>query len=317
MNSRSLGDEADAGPDDVDSYMVLGPPLPGNTWSRCLDFLLGVGRMRTISDDLRTPHPVWLAWSGGKDSAFALHVLRGPASTATSPAWPVVALLTTVTEGYERVTMHGVRRDLLRAQVEAIGLRLVEVAIPPRCSDELYGERMATALAVARQEGVRGVAFGDIFLEDVRAYREAQLARVGMEAVFPLWGLDPEVVARRFIEAGFRAWAVCVDTQQLDISFCGRAYDEAFLRDLPSRVDPCGERGEFHTFVYDGPVFQRPVACRRGEVVLRDGRFAFYDLLPGRSILDAGDRFLPQRRRENEDRTRGPDQRSRSQGRSR
>lgn len=225
---------------------------------------------------------LWLAWSGGKDSALALWALRG-GDVGRGPGRPAppAALLTTVTEDYGRVSMHGVRRDLVRAQAKALGLPLVEVAIPAGCSDAEYEARMGRALRAGADRGLEAVAFGDLFLADIRAFRERQLAALGLRAEFPLWGLDTAALARRFVALGFRAWVVCVDTQQLDASFAGCAYDEAFLADLPPGVDPCGERGEFHSFVWDGPVFARPVPCRPGQVVLRDGRFAFCELEDG------------------------------------
>ncbi|HLY85287.1 MAG TPA: hypothetical protein VKO84_02065 [Gaiellaceae bacterium] len=213
-----------------------------------------------------------LSWSGGKDSALALQALREEAGT------PPVALLTTLTEEYERVSMHGVRRSLLRRQAEATGLPLVEVEIPPDCSNEVYEARLAGTLASAQLRGVEEVAFGDLFLQDIRAYRESQLAAVGKRACFPLWGRDTGELARSFLAAGFRAIVVCVDPAALDSSFAGRDYDEALLHDLPREVDACGEKGEFHTFAHDGPVFTGPIGCRRGEVVERDG-FVFCDLL--------------------------------------
>lgn len=224
---------------------------------------------------------LWLSWSGGKDSALALYALQGGGLVAGPPPGRVAALLVTVGEPYGRVSMHGVRVELVREQARSAGLPLVEVALPVPCTDAEYEARLAAALARARTEGVRAVAFGDLFLADIRAYRERQLARAGLDAAFPLWGLDTGWLARRFLALGFKAWVVCVDTQRLDRSFAGRAYDEAFLADLPAGVDPCGERGEFHTFVYDGPVFRWPIPCRPGEVVLRDGRFAYAELLPG------------------------------------
>lgn len=213
-----------------------------------------------------SPRPA-LAWSSGKDSAMALHVMGGAS-----------LLLTTVTEGHERVSMHGVRRTLLRAQAEALGLPLFEVPIPPRCTNPVYEARMAQACERLKALGVRAVAFGDLFLADVRAYRERQMARAGMEALFPLWGRSSHDMAREFLRAGFKAVVVCVDLARLDASWAGREFDEAFLQNLPAGVDPCGENGEFHTFVYDGPLFARPVGFRRGDVVVRDG-FAFVDLL--------------------------------------
>ena len=216
-----------------------------------------------------------LSWSGGKDSALALWVLRE--ESGTSP----VALLTTVTEEYERVSIHGVRRALLRRQAEAVGLPLVEVEIPPECSNEVYETRLGGAFASAELRGAEEVAFGDLFLEDIRAYRESRLAAAGKRGCFPLWGRDTGELAACFLNAGFRAIVVCVDPRVLDPSFAGREYDEELLRNFPVEVDPCGENGEFHTFVYDGPVFAEPICCRHGEVVERDG-FIFSDLLEAR-----------------------------------
>jgi uncharacterized protein (TIGR00290 family) len=219
------------------------------------------------------PGPVALSWSSGKDSAFSLWALRG--EHAVEPR----ALITTVTEAYERVSMHGVRRALLERQAAAVGLPLVEVSIPPACPDELYQARMEEALASSELRGIEVVAFGDLFLEDVRRYREAQLAAAGKLAVFPLWGRDTRELGGSFIAAGFEAILVCVDPRQLDPMFAGRRYDHALLADLPADVDPCGENGEFHTFVLAGPVFEEPLDCRVGRVVVRDG-FAFCDLDP-------------------------------------
>jgi len=214
-----------------------------------------------------------LAWSGGKDSALALWQLR---QAGVTPA----ALMTTVTEDYERISMHGVRRSLLRQQAAATGLPLVEVEIPAGCTNDVYERRMTAAFASAELAPVGEVAFGDLFLEDIRAYREERLAAAGRRARFPLWGSDTAALARRFLAAGFRAILVCVDPRALDPSFAGRDYDDALLAGLPAAVDPCGENGEFHTFVTAGPVFAAPIACRRGEVVERDG-FVFADLVEG------------------------------------
>lgn len=214
-----------------------------------------------------------LAWSGGKDSALALQ------AALFDPGRPI-KLFTTITGDYGRVTMHGVRAGLLRAQAEALGLALEIVEIPKDCSAADYEAIMAKALMEHRSRGCQGVIFGDIFLADVRRYREANLAQAGMPALFPLWGRDTGVLARRFIARGFQAVVTCADGKVLDRSFAGRAYDADFLRDLPAGADPCGENGEFHTFVWDGPVFNRPVAFRRGEVVLREERFHYCDLLP-------------------------------------
>jgi uncharacterized protein (TIGR00290 family) len=211
-----------------------------------------------------------LAWSGGKDSALALWTLR---QEGVAPA----VLIVTVTEEHERVSMHGVRSSLLRAQAAATGVPLVEVGIPARCTNDVYERRMSEAFASPELSPVEEVVFGDLFLEDIRAYRESRLAAAGRRARFPLWGSDTAVLARRFLAAGFRAIVVCVDQRALDGSFAGRDYDERLLADLPAGVDPCGENGEFHTFVTAGPILAAPVGCRRGEIVERDG-FVFADL---------------------------------------
>jgi uncharacterized protein (TIGR00290 family) len=216
---------------------------------------------------------VALSWSGGKDSALALQALTEERRTPT-------ALLATVTEEYDRVSMHGVRRSLLQRQAAAAGLPLVEVEIPAGCTNDLYERRLGAALASTELSAVDEVAFGDLFLEDVRAYRESRLATAGKRARFPLWGRDTAILARRFLAAGFRAILVCVDPRKLDPAFAGRDYDERLLADLPAGVDPCGENGEFHTFVTAGPVLDRSIECRRGEVVERQG-FLFCDLLEG------------------------------------
>ncbi len=191
----------------------------------------------------------------------------------------ITALLTTITEEYDRISMHGVRRALLERQAESLGLPLHAVLIPPQCINAIYEERMKEALALHFARGVRRVAFGDIFLEDLRVYREKNLAQVGMQALFPIWKRDTRELAREFVRLGFRAITVCVDPRVLDASFAGRELDKSFFADLPPAVDACGENGEFHTFVFDGPIFQTPIPCRVGEKVLRDG-FCFCDLLP-------------------------------------
>jgi uncharacterized protein (TIGR00290 family) len=190
-----------------------------------------------------------------------------------------VALLTTVTEAFGRVSMHGVRVELVRAQASAAGVPLVEVGIPATCSNAVYEERMASALSSSPLDEVRTMAFADLFLADIRAYREEKLAGADWSAVFPLWGRDTRALAREFIEVGFEAVLVCVDPSQLDASFVGRAFDDSLLADLPDSVDPCGENGEFHTFVHAGPTFDRAIPIELGETVMRDG-FAFQDLLP-------------------------------------
>jgi uncharacterized protein (TIGR00290 family) len=213
------------------------------------------------------------SWSGGKDSALALWTLR-----TEQGVWPS-ALITTVTDTYERISMHGVRRELLRRQADALDIELVEVRIPPACVNEVYEARMAQAFDSLPLSTVETVAFGDLFLEDIRAYRESRLSAAGKRALFPLWKRDTATLAREFIAAGFRAILVCVDPRKLDRSFAGREFDEQLLRDLPADVDPCGENGEFHTFVHAGPIFTEPIACDIGEVVERDS-FVFCDLTP-------------------------------------
>lgn len=188
-------------------------------------------------------------------------------------------LLTTVTETYERVSMHGLRVSLLRAQAASMGLPLCEVRIPPECPNEVYAERMGRAVQSLMQNGVDTFAFGDLFLQDVRSYREAQFESVHAKAEFPLWGQNSARLARQFLNAGFAARICCLDTEKLSPAWCGMAYDDAFLAALPAGVDPCGENGEFHTFVTNGPIFRSPIAFEPGEVVRR-GRFAFADFLP-------------------------------------
>ena len=202
---------------------------------------------------------VVLSWSGGKDSALALDALL------QDPDVQVVGLLTSITTDYDRISVHGVRRAMLEAQVERLGLPLFEISLDPSCTNRALPQ-------------VRYIAFGDLFLEDVRAYRERLLASSGFEPLFPIWGLDTTALARRFIADGFSARLVCVDTTQLDAGFAGRLFDEELLADLPSTTDPCGERGEFHTFVSNGPQFSAPIPYRVGEMVLREERFMFCDL---------------------------------------
>ena len=216
---------------------------------------------------------ILLAWSGGKDSALALHEFGAAGDRE------IVALLTTITEGYDRVSMHGVREALLDRQADSVGLPLTKVRIPKDSSLAEYEARMGEALAHHKRLGVSSVAFGDVFLEDLRKDRESKLARMALKALFPIWKRDTAELARRFVELGFKAVITCVDTHMLDGAFAGRAFDERFLADLPEGVDPCGENGEFHSFVHDGPIFARPVAHEVGETVLQDGRFCFCDLL--------------------------------------
>lgn len=216
---------------------------------------------------------VALSWSGGKDSAMALLALT------EDPRYEVVTLLTTVTAGHERISMHGVRVELLREQANATGLPLHEVRIPQTCSNDDYERAMGAACRQLLATDVKIVAFGDLYLEDVRAYREEQLTSAGMRGVFPLWGTPTDRFMREVLERGFQAHVVCLDPARLPESAAGRVVDETFLTDLPPGVDPAGENGEFHTFVVDGPVLSRPIAVRCGERVLRDG-FCYQDLLP-------------------------------------
>ena len=213
-----------------------------------------------------------LSWSSGKDAAWALHALRA------SDEVDVVGLLTTTNEAFGRVAMHGLREGLLEAQAEAAGLPLWKVPLPWPCSNEAYEARMAEACARAVAQGIGAMAFGDLFLEDVRDYRLQKLAGSGLTPLFPIWNADTASLARDMVAAGLKATLVCVDPRLLEASFAGRNFDAALLAALPPGVDPCGERGEFHTFAWDGPMFRHPVPIRRGEVVERDG-FVYADLV--------------------------------------
>jgi uncharacterized protein (TIGR00290 family) len=213
---------------------------------------------------------VLLSWSSGKDSAWALHCLR------CQPDIELVGLLTTLNSEFQRVAMHGTRRSVLEAQASAAQLPLWIVPLPWPCSNEIYEQRMAEVCERAVSEHVEAFAFGDLFLPDVRAYREKQLEPTGLEPLFPLWQLPTATLAHDKIAGGLRSRVACVDTKQLPGSFAGREFNAAFLRDLPPQVDPCGERGEFHTCVYDGPMFAAPLQLQAGEVVDRDG-FMFAD----------------------------------------
>jgi uncharacterized protein (TIGR00290 family) len=218
-----------------------------------------------------------LAWSGGKDSTLALHEIR------RDPAFEVTCLLTTIIRDYDRISMHGVRVSLLEQQASALGYPLAPVFISKNASDAEYEAAMKEALEALKQKGVTGVAFGDIFLEDLRKYREQNLARIGMKAIFPLWKRNTSEMARAFIGLGFRAVITCVDSQVLDKSFAGRAFDEKLLSELPPGIDPCGENGEFHSFVFAGPIFRQQLNIIMGETLFRDNRFYFCDFLPSNS----------------------------------
>ncbi len=223
------------------------------------------------ASDVRLPKAV-VSWSSGKDSAYALHETRRAGDVE------IVGLLTTVSEAFDRVSMHGVRRSVLQAQAEAVGLPLRTVAIPYPCPNEVYERRMGAAVAALHAEGVETVVFGDLYLEEVRRYREERLDGTGLTPRFPLWGRPTADLAREMIDAGLRATLVAVDPRTLPREFVGRTFDRSLIEALPAGVDPCGERGEFHTCVTDGPFFRRPLEVRTGRVVDRDG-FVFQDLL--------------------------------------
>ena len=226
---------------------------------------------------------VILSWSGGKDSSLALANLR------SDPRYEVVALVTSITRGYERVSIHGVRRELLEMQAAAIGLPLIEISLDPACSNAVYEAAFLAALAEASTQfpSARHLAFGDLFLTDVRAYREQLLAESDYVPSFPIWGRDTRELAREFVDSGYGARLVCVDTTQLSGDFAGRAFDAEFLAELPPSIDPCGERGEFHTFVWRAPFFKAEIPITLGDVVLREDRFAFCDLLANASLEGA------------------------------
>ena len=230
----------------------------------------------TISADSSKParEPVVLSWSGGKDSTMAAYQLLA------SQKHEIAALLTTVTEGYDRISMHGVRRQLLEQQAESLGIPLRQIVIPKDCTNEIYEARMRLAFSRIKSEGITKIAFGDLFLQDVKQYRDERLAQAGMTGLYPIWMRDTEELVRTFIGLGFRALIACVDTQAIDASFAGREIDLELLRDLPESADPCGEYGEYHSFVYAGPIFKQPIACRAGARVMRDERFNYCDIVP-------------------------------------
>ena len=216
---------------------------------------------------------ILLCWSGGKDSAISLYEM------VKGGRYEIVSLLTTITEDYDRVSMHGVPRILVEQQAKSLGLPLQEVFISKACSNEEYESKMTETLIRFKQGGVSLVAFGDIFLEEVRQYREDNLSQLGMKGLFPIWGMNTDQLTRSFIALGFQAVITCVDTRVLDKRFVGRMIDESLLVQLPANVDPGGENGEFHSFVFDGPIFKERIAYTLGESVLR-GSFSFCDLLP-------------------------------------
>ncbi len=215
----------------------------------------------------------WLSWSSGKDSAWALLELQ------RDPSIELCGLLTTVNETHGRVAMHAVRQALLETQAERAGLPLIQVNIPSPCTNEQYQDAMAAAMQRAKDDRIQAVAFGDLFLEDIREYREKNLAPTGIEPLFPLWQRNTRDLAQTMVEGGLKATLTCVDPKQCPTEFVGRSYDTALLRELPESVDPCGENGEFHTFVHAGPMFRAPIEIQVGERVERDG-FQFADILP-------------------------------------
>lgn len=241
------------------------------------------GTISIFQGSKRTPFPCYnarmvpqktiVSWSSGKDSAWALHQAR------RDPGLEIVGLLTTVTRDFNRVSMHGVREELLEAQARSLRLPLIKVPIPYPCPNEAYEAAMSSALDQARKEGVTRMVFGDLYLADIRGYREKKLEGTGFQGVWPLWLQDTRALSRRMVEGGLKATVACLDPKCLSKSFAGRLYDSQLLQDLPEEVDPCAENGEFHTFAWDGPMFSEPVAFRVGETVERDG-FVFTDLLP-------------------------------------
>jgi uncharacterized protein (TIGR00290 family) len=219
------------------------------------------------------PRPkAWMSWSTGKDSAWALHVARQQGEVE------IVAILTTLNAKFRRVAMHGVREELLDAQAEALDLPLFKVPLPWPCSNQAYEDAMAEAMHRARDEGIDCIVFGDLFLEDIRKYREEKLAPTGIKPLFPLWGLDTTRLAHEMVAEGLGAHLTCIDLKKLPHEFAGRSFDSKLLGELPEGVDPCGENGEFHTFAFAGPIFRKTIPVRKGEALVRDG-FVYADLL--------------------------------------
>jgi len=217
--------------------------------------------------------PLVVSWSGGKDSTLALNEIL------SSSNYEVHSLITTVTEGYDRISIHGVRNELLQQQVQSIGLPLHKVSIPKDSTNEQYESAFKKVLLKFKNKGINEIVFGDIFLEDVKKYRDDLLVTLDMKGIYPIWKKDSKVLARKFIELGFKAVTTCIDSQQIDKKFAGREYDSEFLNNLPNSADPCGENGEFHTFVYDGPLFDKKINFTKGEIVFRDDRFYYCDLI--------------------------------------
>jgi uncharacterized protein (TIGR00290 family) len=232
--------------------------------------------------------PVVMSWSGGKDSAIALHELLQTGD------YNVVSLMTTVSEEYRRISHHGVREALLEEQARVIGIPLEKVYLPGDsggCANDVYEAIMSGLMSIYKAKGVETVGFGDLFLEDLRAWREANLAKAGMRGIFPIWKRDTTKVAHEVIQLGYKAYLSCVEPR-VGSRFVGRLYDEEFLQALPSEIDPCGENGEFHSFVFDGPIFKRPVSVRVGEIVTRDGRY-YADLLPEEPLEKCTAELIP------------------------
>ncbi|HEY5103311.1 MAG TPA: hypothetical protein VII70_11060 [Steroidobacteraceae bacterium] len=217
---------------------------------------------------------VVLSWSGGKDSAMAAYHLLA------AQKFEIAALLTTVTEDFDRISMHGVRRELLQRQTQSLGIPLQTLLIPKECSNEIYETRLRETLIGFKAQGISRIAFGDLFLADVKHYRDRLLAQVGMSGLYPIWLRDTDELVRTFIGLGFKAILSCVDTQAISASFAGREIDLQLLHDLPPGADPCGENGEYHSFVYAGPIFKEPISCKAGECIMRTARFNYCDILP-------------------------------------
>jgi uncharacterized protein (TIGR00290 family) len=226
-----------------------------------------------VSGAVINKEPVVLSWSGGKDSAMvAYHLLA-------SQKYEIAALLTTVTEDFDRISMHGVRRELLERQAESLAIPLHKVMIPKDCSNEIYEGRMNEAFSHFKARGITKIAFGDLFLADIRQYRDERLAQAGMTGLYPIWLRDTDELVRTFIGLGFRAKLACVDTHAIDASFAGRELDASLLEDLPRSADPCGEHGEYHSFVYAGPIFKKTIDCKTGATTMRSSRFNYCDIL--------------------------------------
>lgn len=217
---------------------------------------------------------VIVSWSGGKDSALALYELQ------KTKCYEIVSLLTTITQDYNRISMHGVRTILLEMQAESLGLPLAKVFITKDITNKQYENKMGEVMAKYLAAGISSVVFGDIFLEEIRKNRQDNLSKIGMKGIFPIWKRNTAVLAHEFIESGFKAVITCIDSNFLDKTFIGRNLDEHFLSELASTVDPCGENGEFHSFVYDGPIFKKKIRFKKGNIVLRNNRFYYCDLLP-------------------------------------